>query len=282
MIPVLRCNPLELGFSIFRRAHAVIDPSETDKPISDASDVVIVTGVRSDAKPSPSATALVRPRLGVAHLLVWVGCCGAFMGLARTMADRPSGTLGAIFLTLVAAGYGAAWAGLIVTLARTLRGAPWSIEPGQWLLSICGVVTIVEVLGEIASPRWLRNPMGVVQATAMCAYIVPLLDKRLASRWKWMFGALSLAYALPLVTSLLIGQMNLPNLLIRAAANLTPKRLAAIAAAAAIALALFDRFHFGVRGKRTEQRGWLHWTGIVTVAWLAVLPLAASWVLRAL
>jgi hypothetical protein len=257
----------------------VIDPGETDHPTHDAPDIVIVTQGRSGGNSAPAAAVRARPRLGVAHLLVWIGCCAVFLGLARGIERRPSGTLGAMFLTLVAASYGAAGAGLTITLARTVRGAPWSIEPGQWLLAILGVVVGVEVLGEIASPRWLRDPQAVVEAAAACAFVVPLLDRRLAHPWKWLFGALALAHALPLLLALLAEQTNAAGTLLRVAGQFTPRRLTATAALAALVLAIFDRLRLAARCERGEERGWLHWTGIATALWIALLPVAALWVL---
>ena len=248
----------------------MIDPRETDDLSHDAPDIVIVTEERSDGKSAHAAGA--RPRLGIGHLLLWIGCCAVFLGLARGAAERPPGTVGALFLTLVGAGYGAAWAGLMITLARTLRGAPWSIEPGQWLLAMLGVVGGVEVLGEILSPRWLSDPRAVVEATAACAFVAPLLDRRLEPWWKWLFGALALAHALPLLIAL-AGQMNGP--LVRTAALFSPGPLTATTAVAALALALFDRVRFA-RHRRGEERGWLHWTGIATALWLPLLRLAGG------
>ncbi|HWB08901.1 MAG TPA: hypothetical protein VG826_06745 [Pirellulales bacterium] len=250
----------------------MIDPRETSHPAHDAPEIVVVTDDRSDKSPRLATASRVRPRLGVGHLLVWVGCCGVFLGLARSLTEHPSGTLGAIFLTLVAAGYGAAWTGLVITLVRTLRGASWSIEPGQWLLAVLGVVEAVEVLGGMAS-RWVRNPQAINDATALCAFVAPLLDKRLAHHWKWLFAAIAVVYALPLLI-MLAGRGDMPDVLVRATEILTPHRLAATAALAALAVALFD--HFYVRGRK-EERGWLHWTGIATALWLSLLPTAASW-----
>jgi hypothetical protein len=193
-----------------------------------------------------------------------------FLGLTRGIAP---GTLGALFLTLLAAGYGAAWTGLMITVARTARRAPWSIEPGQWLLAILGVVVGVEVVGEIATPRWLHDPQAVVEATAACTFVVPLFDRRLAQAWKWLFGALALAHAFPLVVALLVEQANAAGTLLHVAGQLTPRRLTTTAAFSALALAIFDRVRLAPRGG--EGGGWLHWTGIATALWLAILPVAA-------
>lgn len=240
----------------------------------DGAEVVIVTADRSSTRSAAGSSA--RPELGVGHLLLWVGCCGVFLGLARAMAERPAGLLGAAMLTLVAAGYGAAWAGMVVTLARTFRGAPWSIEPGQWLLTLLGAVTAVETLGEVASPHWLRDPRGIVLAAAVCAFFAPLFDMRLPPRWKWLFGAVSLLYALPLLTALGGGQPQMPMPLARAVAALTPRTLVAATAAGAVMLSCFDVGRRFTRSGRDEPRGWLHWTGIAAAVWLALLPWAMS------
>ena len=108
----------------------------------------------------------------------------------------------------------------------------------------------------------------------MCAFVIPLLDKRLANRWKWLFGTMAFAYSLPLVIAVLIGQSNIPEIFAHATANLTPQLLMAITAAAALALALYDRVYISA-----EQRTWHHWTGIATAVCLAILPAAGRWLL---
>lgn len=251
----------------------MIEPGESrDEESEPAAELQIVVQEqpRRNATPRPDDDA--PPRLAIVHLLLWTSCCAVFLGLARAMAEKPSGTTGAIFLTLVAAGDGAAWAGLIITLARSIRGAPWPIEPGQWLLAILGVVAAVEVLAELATPRWLRSPQPVVEAAAACAFVVPLFSRRLVPRWKWLFGILSVLHAWPLVTSLLSEQVNLSDVVIRTAAQLTSNRLMAATALAALMLSLFDR--------SWRERDWLHWTGIATALWLAALPILASWLLE--
>ena len=250
----------------------MVEPGESSNEALDPpAKFVLITPERSRQVDAPSAADRAPPRLAIAHLLLWTGCCAVFLGLARGMAEQPTGTLGALFLTLVAAGDGAAWAGLIITLARLWRGARWSIEPGQWLLTLLGVVVAVDVLTELASPRWLRNPQAVVEAAAACAFVVPLFSKRLVPRWKWLFGMVSLLHAWPLLTSLFRWQGHLAEVMVFAATQLTPPWLMAATAVAALGLALFDR--------SWRERGWLHWTGIATVIWLAVLPFVAPWLL---
>ncbi|HVA47610.1 MAG TPA: hypothetical protein VNH11_14670 [Pirellulales bacterium] len=247
-----------------------------DEREADASEVRIVT--QDSPRPRMAATLATRdrPRLSIVHLLLWTGCCSLFLAVARTLAERPPGIMGAFFLTLVAAGEGAAWAGLAITLARSFRGAPWPIEPGQWLLAVLGAVVTVETLAESASGKWVKDPRGIVEAAAACAFVVPLFSRRLAARWKWFFGAVALLDALPL----LLAVFDANGILARSFALLTPPRLAAAAALGAATLAAWEAILPVTKAdRRWDERGWLHWTGIATATWLAVLPLAAPWLL---
>lgn len=238
---------------------------DSPDPLPDApSDFAIVTEERDVAAPPRRPSDMVAPRLGIAHLLVWTACCAVFLGVARLLANRPAGVAGAIFLVLVAVGDGAAWAGLVITLARLLRGKTWPIEPGQWLLALLGVVVAVELTTESGVAGRLRNPQAVVMAAAACALVAPLFSRRLEMRWKWLFGVLSLLYAFPILTSVIDWQIDLPQVVERAASQLTAKRLEATTALGATALAVFD--------SDRRNRNWLHWAGIVAALWLALMP----------
>jgi hypothetical protein len=250
----------------------MVDSADSHDPSGEAaSDFTIVTDRPNDDLAMRRPVESSAPKLGVGHLLLWTGCCALFLGLARLLMKGPAGSAGAVFLVCLAAGQGAAWAGLIITLVRSLRGRSWPVEPGQWLLAVIGVMVAVELLAEFAVANVLRNRQGVVFATTACAFIVPLFSRRLAASWKLLFGAFALLYAFPLLVAIMGGQVDLPDFLNRTAARLTPRRLATATALAAVVLALFER--------KRAPRGWLHWTGIGTAVWLALLPLAATWLL---
>ncbi len=247
----------------------MVESTDSHDPSRDAaSDFAIVTDRPNDDLAMRRPVEVSSPKLGVGHLLLWTGCCAFYLGLARLLIAGPAGSAGAIFLIFLAAGQGAAWAGLIITLTRSLQGRSSPVEPGQWLLAVMGVMVAVELLAEFAGSA-LRSRQGVVFATTACAFITPLFSRRLARKWKALFGAFALLYAFPLLVAIMGDQVDLPDFLDRTAARMTPQRLATATALAAVALALFER--------NRARRGWLHWTGIGTAVWLALLPLAATW-----
>ena len=249
--------------------------SRADDREADPLEVQIVT--RHEPSPSGSAHRAMRerPRLSVIHLLLWITCCALYLAIARLMTARAPGTLGMFFLAMLAAGNGAAWAGLLITLARSFRRSPWPIEPGQWLLALLGAVAIVEALAESATGKWLKDPRGVVQAATACAFVVPLFSKRLAARWKWLFASVSFLFALPLLVAL-----SNAHGLGRTMAHLTPARVTLAAAVGSALLASYDRLSSPAKADtRAGKSGWLHWTGIVTAACLAMLRVAGPWLL---
>ncbi|HVX11429.1 MAG TPA: hypothetical protein VHC22_09630 [Pirellulales bacterium] len=250
----------------------MVESADSHDPAREAaSDFAIVTDRPDDDFAIRRPLETSAPKLGVGHLLLWTGCCALYLGLARLLIEGPAGSAGAIFLACLAAGQGAAWTGLVITLARSLRGSTWPVEPGQWLLAVMGVMVTVELLAEFVGPGALRNRQGVVLAVTACAFVVPLFCRRLAPRWKLLFGALAFLYAFPMLVAILAGQVDLPDFLNRTAAQFTPQHLATATALATVALAPLERKH--------TPRGWLHWTGIGTAVWLALLPLVATWVL---
>lgn len=235
----------------------------------EAEGISIVTGEQVCSPPRRIVVGRP-PSLGIVHLLLWTACCAAVFGLARALMHERAGAGGAIVLVLVAMGHGAAWAGLAITLARTFRGRTWPIEPGQWLLALLGVLAAVEWLTGFTAPRRiLRDPQGVVLAITGCAFVVPLFSRRLPLGWKWLFGAFSLLCAAPLLFALVASQIDMPVALGRVASQLTLKRILALTAVGAGVLAACERDR--------RQRTWLHWAGIVTAAWLALLAQVAGW-----
>lgn len=245
-------------------------PESADSPESlpdAAADLSIVIETPRGAVRGARAGTAGPPRLATIHLLVWTACCAVFLGIARSMAQQPAGLAGASILVLVAAGEGAGWAGLATSLARLVRGKPWPVEPGQWLLAILGAVNIVELLVLVGSRHGMKNQRAMVLVFTACALVLPLLSRRLPRIWRWFFGAASMLYALPLMISVLSSQLDLPMELIQAGSRLTLKRLNEIAALAALAVAFFDPDRSG--------HTWLHWTGIGTALWLAALSLVA-------
>lgn len=209
----------------------------------------------------------VPPRLGIAHLLVWTACCAAFLGAARSLAQRPAGIVGAAFLVAVAMGAGTAWAGLAITLIRAARGRPWPIEPGQWLLATLGVMEAAELGVLFGAAHGMRNQQAVVLAVSACAFVLPTFSRRLEPRWRWLFAATCVCFALPLLVSVPAARLDVPLVALQAVSHLSPRRLTVALAVAAVALAAVEPGRTG--------RGWLHWVGIVAAVWLAAVSFLA-------
>ncbi|MEX0710806.1 MAG: hypothetical protein WD278_00565, partial [Pirellulales bacterium] len=76
----------------------------------------------------------------MAHLLLWMAGCALFLSILRQLADVRPGPLGSVIVVAASLGPGAAWAGLLVLIGRWLRGSPWPVEPGHWLLAILGAI----------------------------------------------------------------------------------------------------------------------------------------------
>lgn len=245
-------------------------------PEPDGPDVRIVTH-QNPPRTGPWATR-TSPSLSIAHLLLWTGCCALFVALTRNLTARQPGSLGGILLMLLALGNGTAATGLSITLTRSFRGAPWPVEPGQWLLAALGAVAIVEMLVEGASGTWVQHPQRIVEAVAACAFAIPLFSKRLASSWKWLFAAISVLHAFPL----LVAVSDAPHVLAQTLVYLTSSRLAAATAIGAVALAVSERTYPAATADRAAiKRCWLHWAGLMTAVWLAALSLFAPSLLAA-
>lgn len=205
-------------------------------------------------------------------MLLWTGCCAVFFGLARGLAWQPVGALGAVVLIMLAVASGTAWAGLLISLCRWLRGSRWPLEPGQWLLAVEGAVIGLLVAEQFDRSHLLRNHWAVIDAVTACLFVLPLFSRKLPTPWKWLFGLLALVYVLPLAVICLQAWAHAPRSLQWLAQRLPPDRKMSCAAVGAVGIAIADLW----AGRRW---GWLHWTGVANTVWLALLPWAMAWVL---
>jgi hypothetical protein len=242
------------------------ESADSQQPLGDEAAEIEIVAAECPSAAGTKRSCPTPPRLGTVHLLIWTACCAAFLGAARSLAQRPAGVMGAAFLVVVAMGAGLAWAGLVITLSRAARGRLWPIEPGQWLLATLGVLEAAELFALLGATYGMRNQQAVVLAVSACAFVWPTLSRRLEPRWKWLFAAACVLFALPLLVSLLAAQVDLPPAALRTVGQLTPRRLTAALAVAAVVLAALEP---GRRG-----RGWLHWVGVGTGVWLAGVSFA--------
>ena len=112
--------------------------------------------------------------------------------------ERPAGLVGILLLSLLAAIYGACWAGCLVVVYRCLRSARPQIEPGEWLLFCLGLILAVEVVTKLLPDQFIIQKPSLQLAADCGVLVIPTLSRRLATRWKLLFVGFVLSYALPL------------------------------------------------------------------------------------
>lgn len=207
-------------------------------------------------------------RLGIAHLLAWTACTAVYLGLTRSLHLGPavpgSGAATPLW-ALQGMGAGAALGGLLLLVARKLRGVPFPVHPGEMLLVVTGVsvvlamvtsavllTAIVHVEAEVPAGLWF---VGFSLAEIGCAalYLGAAIRVRVL-RWRLYFLVAAGAIGLRAVS--LRGGSVLEVLLFLLPALALPVLLSVMVAA--------DFIH-------RCRYPWTHWAGIAAALWLGVL-----------
>jgi hypothetical protein len=206
------------------------------------------------------------PPLGVRHLLLWFTCCAAYLAAVRALAAHPPGALGVITAAALSLGYGAAWAGLALFVARRLSAKVYPIAPGEWLLAILGARLAVEVALEFA-PAWVvASPKGLLAAATGVLLVLPLLSRSLPAVWKAVIAAMLILYAAPAAMIRLGTLLGLPDDLFTPAAGLLDRVRSPV-----VLLVLMLALSHDLWRKRAY--GWLHGAGVAAWLWLLALAL---------
>lgn len=252
------------------------------------------------SKPSPASSAgeppesaaaaegLEEPRLGIRHFLVWTACVAVYMGCTRMLfgairspdlpsqeIDIPSAVRGAI----IGVGSGTALAGLVLLVARRLRGLAFPKYPGEYLLVVSGLVQGMQLVS--MSLSWLlfapgrpldlgwTPSLGVLFALGFLAlnvavylWAVVRVKERL---WRiYLLAAMAEYFAVPLLF-----------MMMRPAVGHSAHQFTQIAVGGILlAAACIDHF----QGKRYP---WTHWLGVALHLWFAATALA-YWILNVL
>jgi hypothetical protein len=204
--------------------------------------------------------------LGVRHLLIWFTCCAVYLAAVRALAAHPPGALGVLTAAALSLGYGAAWAGMAIFVARRLSAKVSPIAPGESLLAILGVRLAMEVALEFA-PAWIiASPKGVLAATTGVLLVLPLLSRSLAPLWKAVIAAMLVLYAAPAMLIRFELLIDLPNeSFTHVAGWLDRLRTPLVLLVLTLALSL-DLW-------RKRPYGWLHYAGIAAWLWLSAMGL---------
>ena len=214
-----------------------------------------------------------KPPLSIAHLLLWTAMSGAVMGAVRYIAERDSGRSGQTtawdigMLGVLALYGGVVTSGVVIWLARRIRGIRFPTEPGEWLLVVPGLLAIVALAGfyvskpDQASRIWL----GIVICCA-CFLIgmFPRLCYRGNENWRVVFTSFAILMAMPIVVfgfSVIagLGGPAPPVLLYVLVFAVFMTTFALFGSAVSI------DYH-----SKHAQRGWMHWVGVASLASLFV------------
>jgi hypothetical protein len=205
------------------------------------------------------------PPLGVRHWLLWFTCCAAYLAAVRALADRPPGAMGVLIAAAFSVGYGAAWAGLALFIARRCGTKTYPIEPGEWLLAILGARLAAETLLEFAPPWIVASPKGLLAAATGVLLVLPLLSRNFPAVWKAVTSIMLLLYAAPAAAVGLSHLFDVDLGPFAALAGWLDRVRSPVVLAMLAAVLWFEH-------RRKTRYGWLHVAGIA--AWIWVLGVA--------
>jgi len=228
-----------------------------------------------------------QPRLGIIHIMLWTAGCAVLLGAQQALMDweEPDWSMERrIFVqglwVVYAIVYGTGIGGLGIFVARRIRGIPYPIHPGHWILLAMGILTALGFVSwaiiELLVPRdaheirqhlqfLFEATSNVVGATIFC---FPAWRLREGTRWTFYFAAEIVIYGL----AFHLCWMHCFHFIFwpsywdaRMAFNVI----------GLIILCLSVILDFRVR----RRREWLHYTGVAVVAVAMVLHLVdwAAW-----
>lgn len=217
------------------------------------------------------------PRLGVSHLMVLTICVAAYAGLNRSQAipyrmesfSPEAGPVAVGVGTFASIGGGAAAAGLLL-LMRRRRGLPFPKHPGEYLLVLTGVGSVLDLVRRVAFLPFVGAPNAWVydlSALAMFGIYALAFLWALASvpsrPWQLFFLAIPGSRGAAVAVGYLLSFWYRPGAVWRME-SVVPNVLVA---AALIAVVLSDHL-------RRKCYPWTHWFGVATRLWLEAAAMA--------
>ncbi|HVX64297.1 MAG TPA: hypothetical protein VHC19_26985 [Pirellulales bacterium] len=241
------------------------EPSRLPPQIPETAEAPPLILERATQRYSAAARQSAPPRMSVVHLLLCVAWSGVFMAAVRKLSVSEPGGWGLMLAAAGAIGYGAAWTGLCIWLARVLRGAVWPIEPGLWLLVAWAVRLGLDTAIRLWLSQTFRSAETVLDAVTVGCLTLPLLNRSLSFAWQVCFALLLSFYAWPLVASIADRWFFMPGWIWSAIAWSAPRQ--------AILVAAFVGLFAAIDLPESRRRSWLHWTGLGVCAWMALVSL---------
>jgi hypothetical protein len=239
---------------------------------------------------SPFRPEPEQPRLGIIHLLGWTACVAVCFSVTRASYPQDAAKERLVFLAFQLCrdvGRGTALAGLVLCVARRLRGLRFPSQPGETLLVLFGiaqgmwlVAVLVAVLLTLAMPNEMKDPsvrllmlfqtsksLGILLLGVL--YLIATIRTRIP-RWRLVFLALIVQFPLAIIISCAGIPLDLP------AGGLIFAQNAPLLLVAAVMIT--------VVGKDLLERvvyRWTHWVGVATAFWYGMVNVTehVCWVL---
>jgi hypothetical protein len=249
----------------------------------------------------PPPPAIAQPRLGIAHLMVWMAGSAAILATQRALGgwdEQPENyrTLHLAMTFPQSMVSGALVGSLAVGLTRLARGGPPLIHPGQWLAMLWGamaigawgayaVIRLANFHGDWAGSGGL-GPLALLFAlnaglsllmTAAC--LAAAIRGTFPPRWRIVFGVVAAEQGLTALSALFTAAMIVfradfphPAYMANQWRQMGGAWLAVIALTAAVVK----------DWRQAIGRDWMHWVGVAGVVWrAAATTLYAVWYLLA-
>lgn len=220
----------------------------------------------------PDQTPSQPPRLGILHLLVGTTCVAVYLAAGRTFAQiDPTGSESRlpVFEGLGSISGGIGLAGLILWIARRLRGFRFPVYPGEVLLVALGIVNagilavrtiqyVASLLSEASGESWMLTSnlpfLAVYAVVALVFLVCGVIVKPLP--WRIYF----LAEALATGSWLLVVPMGWFSLA-------TCSRILGMAADVVLLGIFLGNLRFA------RRYPWTHWLGVGLGLWNACIGL---------
>ena len=222
------------------------------------------------------------PPLGIGHLMLWTGCCAALLTIDnfpyRALEAKLSFGLSddRFFDGVRAILAGPAVAALLIGASRRRRGLKFPVQPGEWLLTLQGVGTLLVLLATIAWASPLADPnsttwLFVIPTGLMAvAYLYSAWAPPLPKWWRCLFCAQATMWGFSCAQMLVMSflgyfgsayyWLTMPYGVLHT--------LIRVAVFAVLVVCL------GIDHKKRLRRGWLHWTGVANVVLSLALEVA--------
>lgn len=206
-----------------------------------------------------------KPRLSILHLMVWTATSAAMMALIRVPPEKAATAPVALIMLAALAMYcGAAIGGVLMWAARKRRGTAFPTEPGEWLLLIQGECVIYFVLlyyllqiipsKSLVYIEWLFALLFALGFAAIGVVPAILFAGENDETWKLFLVLLAVLFCFIPLTAIF------PPLLVFFGIVL-------VAAIFTFAIA------FAADIRRRPKRGWVHWTGAVSMIFFGCFAL---------